>query len=222
MSDGEREIGLVVFDLGGVIVRIARSWGEAHELAGFLPHPVVESEQFVAERARLAREHQVGAIEPRDYYAAVAAISQGAYDAAGVEQIIHAWTRGEYPGVDEMLDALGARGVPTAALSNTNPPHWARLSPPNGVSTEYPNVVRIERRYASHLMGLAKPDPAIYAAFETETGAEPSEILFFDDGEENVDAARERGWAAEVIDHTDDTAAQMLYQLDRYRVTGTR
>lgn len=33
MSDGEREIGLVVFDLGGVIVRIARSWGEAHELA---------------------------------------------------------------------------------------------------------------------------------------------------------------------------------------------
>lgn len=219
MSGGKRDIGLVVFDLGGVIVRIARSWGEAHELAGFLPHPIVESEEFVTERARLAHEHQIGAIEPRDYYAAVAAISQGAYDPADIEQIIRAWTREEYPGVDEVLDALAAQGVPTAALSNTIPPHWARLSPPNGVSTEYPNVVRIERRYASHLMGLAKPDPAIYAAFEAETGAAAREILFFDDGEANVAAARERGWAAGVIDHADDTAAQMLYLLDQYGVT---
>ncbi len=219
MTEDGRSIGLVVFDLGGVLVRIARSWGEAHELAGFPPHPIVENEQFIAQRARLSLEHQVGAIEPRDYYAAVAAISQGAYDAAGVEQIIRAWTREEYPGVDEVLDALASKGVPTAALSNTNPPHWARLSPPNGVSTEYPNVVRIERRYASHLMRLAKPDPAIYAAFEAETGAAASEILFFDDGEANVAAARERGWAAEVIDHADDTAAQMLYDLDQYGVT---
>lgn len=219
MSEGKRDIGLVVFDLGGVIVRIARSWGEAHELAGFLPHPIVESEQFIEARARLAHEHQIGAIEPRDYYAAVAAISQGAYDPADIEQIIRSWTREEYPGVDEVLDALAAQAVPTAALSNTNPPHWARLSPPNGVSTEYPNVVRIERRYASHLMGLAKPDPAIYAAFEAETGAAAREILFFDDGEENVAAARERGWAAEVIDHADDTAAQMLYLLDQYGVS---
>jgi FMN phosphatase YigB (HAD superfamily) len=218
VNEGEREVRLVVFDLGGVMVRIARSWAEAHETAGLPHHAIVESDEFMEERARLAHDHQVGAIEPQDYFAAVAEVSRGVYAASDIERIVHVWTREEYPGVGEVLDALEAAAVPTAALSNTNPPHWARLSPPDGVSAEYPNVMRIERRYASHLLRLAKPDPAIYEAFEGEAGAAPSGILFFDDTEANVTAARERGWSAEVIDHAGDTAAQMLGWLKRYGV----
>ena len=41
-------------------------------------------------------------------------------------------------------------------------------------------------------------------------------VIFFDDLEENIAAARSIGWTAHQIDHTRDTAAQMRYHLTRW------
>ena len=46
---------------------------------------------------------------------------------------------------------------------------------------------------------LAKPDPAIYAAAETAFQLDPADTLFLDDMPRNVEAARKRGWKAEII-----------------------
>lgn len=46
-------------------------------------------------------------------------------------------------------------------------------------------------------LGVAKPDPAFFAAAARSIGAEPGSILFVDDSDRNVEGARAAGLAAE-------------------------
>lgn len=48
----------------------------------------------------------------------------------------------------------------------------------------------------SHEVGLAKPDPAIFRLTEQRLGVHPHEIVFLDDQERHVEAARRLGWQA--------------------------
>lgn len=48
----------------------------------------------------------------------------------------------------------------------------------------------------SHEVGVAKPDPAVFALAGQRLGVRPHEVLFLDDVEDNVIAAREAGWHA--------------------------
>lgn len=47
-------------------------------------------------------------------------------------------------------------------------------------------------------IGYAKPDDEFFAAVEDRTGFDGPHLLFFDDQERNVQAARARGWQAHV------------------------
>jgi HAD superfamily hydrolase (TIGR01509 family) len=51
----------------------------------------------------------------------------------------------------------------------------------------------VERVIASHILGLAKPMPAAYRAVSEILAADPMNILFIDDSERNVHAARDVG-----------------------------
>ncbi|MGZ4472865.1 MAG: HAD family hydrolase [Nocardioidaceae bacterium] len=53
----------------------------------------------------------------------------------------------------------------------------------------------------SHEVGVAKPDPAVYALTCERLGVRPEEVLLLDDVPANVEAARELGWHA--LLHTD-------------------
>lgn len=57
----------------------------------------------------------------------------------------------------------------------------------------------------SHEVGVAKPDPEAYALTARRLGVEPHEVLFLDDVEANVDAARAAGWHA--VHHVDTAAS---------------
>jgi epoxide hydrolase-like predicted phosphatase len=57
----------------------------------------------------------------------------------------------------------------------------------------------------SHEVGLAKPDPAIFRLTEERLGVESHEIVFLDDHERHVGAARACGWHA--VWHRDTTAS---------------
>lgn len=57
----------------------------------------------------------------------------------------------------------------------------------------------------SHEVGLAKPDPAAYELATRRLGVEPGEVLFLDDVEANVAAARAFGWHA--VLHVDTAAS---------------
>ena len=73
--------------------------------------------------------------------------------------------------------------------------------------------------FASHLLRLRKPDDAIYAAVERETGVGGGAVVFFDDVAENVEAARRRGWHAYRIDPgPDDPLPQVRSRLRAHGV----
>lgn len=208
-------IRIVVFDLGGVLVQIVHSWGEAHARAGLLPHPITEDHAFLARRAQLLDALSIGRITPAGYYTGVAGASRGVYAPDEVERIHLAWHWAEYPGVDAVVDAIESAGVATGALSNTSAPHWADLLDAAG---RYPTVRRLRHRVASHLAGALKPDASIYQAFEEVSGHSGARLLYFDDLEENVEAARTLGWHAEQIDPAGDTAAQLRSALRQQKV----
>jgi HAD superfamily hydrolase (TIGR01509 family) len=67
-------------------------------------------------------------------------------------------------------------------------------------------------------MGLTKPAPDIYRAFEKATSRRGPQIILFDDLAENVEAARALGWHAESIDESGATIDQMRAHLAAYGV----
>ena len=213
---------IVVFDIGGVLVRISRSWRENHERAGLPGDPPPEDSNFEARRTQLSAQFHLGRLTTDEYAAEVASASDGRYSASDILAAQSAHLLGEYAGIESVFDRIEHAATATGLLSNTNSLHWSRLVGDQGHAAEFPNVARAKHRYASHLLGLAKPDPAIYRALVAGTGYAGEQILFFDDSMENIDAARAEGWRAEWIDHTGDTAAQMLALLAAHRGLGAR
>lgn len=214
------EITMVCFDWGGVIVKICRSWQEACGHAGLPIRADSASDEVKARRRTLAEAFHVGGMESAQFFDRLSEATAGAYTPAEVERIHHAWLIEEYPGVDELVEAVTRLpSIETGLLSNTNQEHWRRFQADrcDGL-TCFATVSKLRHRHASHLLRLAKPDVEIYHAFVRETGHRPEGILFFDDLEENIKAARAAGWNAEQIDHTGDPARQMRGHLAAYGV----
>jgi FMN phosphatase YigB (HAD superfamily) len=65
-------------------------------------------------------------------------------------------------------------------------------------------------------MRVRKPNDAIYEQAERITGLSGSDILFFDDLEANVTAARGRAWNAVQIAIDGDPVAQVRRHLGRW------
>jgi putative hydrolase of the HAD superfamily len=88
------------------------------------------------------------------------------------------------------------RRTQVGCLSNTNSIHWDHLL------KAYDFMSHFDRRFASQLLGSAKPGREIYRKVIELLGARPDQILFFDDKVENVATAQTLGWHARVYrDH---------------------
>jgi glucose-1-phosphatase len=96
------------------------------------------------------------------------------------------WSRALYPGASELLASLRSR-YRLAALSNTNETHWRRNLDVLGVNALF------ERCFASHEIGVAKPDAAAYRCVLDALGVDAADVVFFDDNAANVEAARQLG-----------------------------
>jgi FMN phosphatase YigB (HAD superfamily) len=202
---------LVVFDAGGVIVRVVGPWDVAHARSGVPLTDHVALPAFAALQVTLADRHQRGELDTGSYTAAVA-------QAAGlkpdeVERILDAWIADEYPGWGRVIERLRASGVRTALLSNTNAHHWESMAPWGSRAGRYPAIAGLDHHFASHLIGALKPDPAAFAAVEEGTGVRGEHVLFFDDLPANVEGARGHGWRAVLIDAEGDPATQVLSTL---------
>jgi putative hydrolase of the HAD superfamily len=205
---------IVVFDWGGVILRIVRSFEEACQRISLPVYPEVTAPHLSQKRAALAHEFQKGTMSEADFYAEVAKHTAGRYTSEDFQRIHDAWLISEYPGVSQLIHDIHAAGVATTGLlSNTNHRHWMRHLPRGDSPGDFPTIGLLRHKHASHLMGLAKPDDAIYRRFEELSGFQGSQILFFDDLAENVAAARQVGWQSVQIDHAGDTAKQMRTEL---------
>ena len=196
----DRDIQLVVFDIGRVLLRICDDWRHACRVAGIAAPPGLGKGPPPAPVDQLLRRYDTGVIDLETFAREIAPLS--GMTAGDVVRLQECYLLGPYAGVGELLDDLSVAGVKTACLSNTSDAHWRMMLDPAG-----PNHLPLDRldyRFASHLARLRKPDEAIYAHVERETGLPGDAIAFFDDVAENVDAARRRGWHAYRIDPTPD------------------
>lgn len=192
MTSAETDVRLVVFDLGRVLIRLWDGWEHACAAAGILLPP--ERAQLSAETLAVIEEisarYDTGMIDA-DRFAREIAPHRG-LEAADIIKLVHLVLRDPFPGVEALLDDLHDAGIDTACLSNTCEPHWSMMLTPGGAHSL--PLHRLKHRFASHLLGLRKPDARIYEHVERETGYRGSQIVFFDDLAANVDAATERGW----------------------------
>lgn len=96
------------------------------------------------------------------------------------------WTQPNQPMI-EWAAALQRAGIKTGVLSNIGDAMEA------GIRARFPWLEEFAHHTFSHRLGIAKPDLAIYQHAAEGLGVPANAVLFIDDREENIAAAREAG-----------------------------
>jgi len=195
-------MALVLFDLGGVMVRVAYQWGRT------LPELSPRFSQVSLGECAEFEAFQADRIDLQTYLGALAGFL--ALDSPDRALEAHNGILKEpFPGTLDLVEELHSAGIPTGCLSNTNDPHWQVMKH----SGRYPAIAALQTPILSHEVRAEKPDPKIYQIAEDKTGLSGREIIFFDDLEKNVRAARDRDWHAFQIDPDADPAQQARQHL---------
>ena len=196
---------MVCFDLGGVLARIRRSW-QACALGAGVKTGLREDEVYELSDFALFDAFQLGSFEPATYLEKLSSYLSVPADQA--KAVHNAILEAPYEGTAELIEEIKAAGHSTACLSNTNELHWEILD-----SAIYPGIRGLDFKMVSHTIGMLKPEPAVFRRFDLEAEATPERVVYFDDHEGNVMAARRHGWNAVLVDHLGDPAAQMKEEL---------
>lgn len=202
-------IEAVVFDIGGVLEIIDDSI-----FPGPWPARLGLSEEELASRLLpVAEEGAVGAVTELQTYDRWRHLL-GLDDAALAEFTDDCW-RWYVGTLDRPLADWFAAQRPqrrTGILSNSGPGarEHERL---HGFEEITDDIVY------SHEVGLVKPDPRIYALTAERLDVRPHEVLFLDDVEGHVSAARAAGWHAVLHTSTPGSIAAMEQVLARSGVS---
>ena len=189
----ERKIRAILFDLGNVLIdidfyRCARIWSEQAGLT-------VET---LASRFRVDSDYQdfeCGRTDATGYFQTLR--RQLGIDLPD-EVMRKGWNaiiRNEKPGIGSCVQKLAGQ-YPLYVLTNTNPEHeivWAKRH--RGLLSFF------EKIFVSSRMGCRKPDVATYRKVAHAIDLSCSQILFFDDAEENIEGARQAGMHAHLVDN---------------------
>jgi phosphoglycolate phosphatase len=182
-------IRAVLFDLDGTLLDtlddLAGAMNRVLAARGLPGHPVDAYRRFVGDgvAALVERALPASARTPEALASTTAALR---------DEYARSWavrTR-PYPGIPELLDALVARGLPLAVLSNK--PHDAAAAMGTHFLARWPFVeVRGLRDGAPR-----KPDPAQALELAAALGAEPAACAFVGDSAVDVLTARRAGMRA--------------------------
>lgn len=93
----------------------------------------------------------------------------------------------------EYLGRLRDEGHRILMLSNTNEGHWERIERLFRHTTGKAVGDLFDGLYLSYEMRMRKPEREIFLSLLRSEGVEPSDCIFFDDLEENCEAARSVG-----------------------------
>jgi glucose-1-phosphatase len=102
------------------------------------------------------------------------------------------------PEVNELLVYLKAKGYPVFILSNTNELHFSHIL------ERFPIIHIVDDWILSFEVGAKKPDRRIYDAIFEKRDVEKERVLFIDDMEQNVIAARSLGMQGLVFTNPKD------------------
>ena len=193
----ETEFDVLLFDLGGVLIDFAGF----EEMRRLLPQ--VSDRLEIRDRWIHSASVQLferGDITPEEF---ARRLVEEFHLELSAEEFIREfvlWARGPYPGAVSLLHRLRATHR-IACLSNSNelhtPIHRASMEP------------LMERYYFSDELGLVKPDREIFDYVIRDLAVSPRRIAFFDDTPVNVEAAREVGLTAYLVDGITELTARL-------------
>jgi putative hydrolase of the HAD superfamily len=188
------KIEWLLFDLGGVLVDVNQD-RIFEGLAGYLPHAPSAIKERLLAVPELWEPFVIQEFSPRQLTEEVNRILGVTLTEAQVTSAFNAELGATIDTTAALLPVLKRR-TQVGCLSNTNSIHWDRLL------GAYDFMSQFDRRFASQLLGSAKPDRTIYEKVVTLLGVRPDQVLFFDDKRENVTTAQTLGWHARVYrDH---------------------
>lgn len=172
-----------IFDWGGVLMRTVDASGRRKwERKLGLPLYAVDN---AVHGSRSWKKAQSGEISDAEYWADVA-------EQLGLDHESLVLFRHEYFGGDRLDDEMMAfiRGLrpcfKTALLSNASP-QLMELLAQLGVTDAFDEIV------ISGVVGVQKPDPAIYRIVLDRLDLAPAETIFVDDFVQNIQAAEQLG-----------------------------
>jgi putative hydrolase of the HAD superfamily len=152
----------------------------------------VDGESFHAAYWRFRDAYDRGALSGEAYWRKVAEELGRTLDAEQMAGLMAAdtalWTQPNAPMI-AWAARLQQAGVKTGILSNLGDAMEA------GIRGRFPWLEAFAHHTFSHRLGIAKPDPAIYAHAAEGLGVPVEAILFIDDREENIAAAKAAGMA---------------------------
>jgi len=192
----------ILFDFGGVIVSLNKQ--QALDRFTKIGFPNIEDYLNEFRQRGIFLEYEEGKINPEDFYkefrrlAGNDNISKEAIDSGWLGFLV------EIPDYKyELLKELRKK-YKVYLLSNTNPSvmGWAKS---NDFSPEgLPITAFFDKCYLSYEIGYTKPDREIFDFIITDSGMEPSETLFFDDGKANIEMADKLGFQTYLTDQNED------------------
>ena len=186
----------LLFDLGGVLVEIEfdralRTWAPYSSLS------IEELRQTFSFDLQYER-HERGEISAAEYFDHLASSLKLSASRTEIENGWNSVFVGELSETRMMVEAV--RGaLPCYAFTNTNATHMAAWS------ALFPEVARaFDRVFASHEIGLRKPERIAFEHICQVIGVAAPSIVFFDDLPENVHAASEAGLQAVLVRSPED------------------
>jgi HAD superfamily hydrolase (TIGR01509 family) len=191
----------VLFDLGGVLVDVDQS-RIFEGLAAQTGLDAIEVRAKVLEAVPLNGAFIVEEYLPKRITAEVNRALGVALAEDAVVRAVNAELGKTIEATAALLPLLHARSK-VGCLSNTNSIHWDYLL------SSYHFMSLFDRRFASQIVGHAKPGRDIYLRVTELLGVAPRDILFFDDKEENVNTALTLGWNARLYVNNDELTAHL-------------
>ncbi len=185
----EPKISTVLFDYGMVLSGPpdATARREMEHILG------VDENAFQAAYWKHRDSYDRGTLGGLTYWNSVARDLHKSLDTESLDALIDAdnalWTQPNHPMI-EWAASLQQAGIKTGILSNIGDAMEA------GIRACFPWLEEFSHHTFSHRLGIAKPDPAIYRHAVEGLGVPADEILFVDDKEENILAARVAGMVA--------------------------
>ncbi|MFM8911762.1 MAG: HAD family hydrolase [Flammeovirgaceae bacterium] len=190
----------IIFDLGGVLLNldVNRTYQQLATLGGV----TVEAMRQQAGSVAFFAEYEKGKISSADFRAELRRHLNTDVTDAKLDEAWNAMLL-DFPAEKLMLLQSLGNTHRTFLLSNTNEIHLQSFTGTLRQMGVPQFDVFFERAYYSHLLGLRKPDHAIFEQVLKAERLLPGETLFIDDTHANVEAARELGIIAVHLGHPD-------------------
>jgi 2-haloacid dehalogenase len=197
-----REIEAVVFDAYGTLLDVHSA--VARHAARIGPQAAAVSAEWRVKQLEYSWVRSLtGPAHHRDFWACTVealrfvAARFGIRDAALLQDLLDAYRRLDaYPEVPAMLDALRARDLRTAILSNGEPMMLSDATRAAGISTRLDVLLSVEA------VGIFKPDRRVYALAEQRLGLPAARMAFVSANPWDTQAALAAGFRAIRVNRT--------------------